>query len=218
MFLPLTAPIGPKQMPLITGKYKKSRVFQYKETINMRNTAEITDTEHRYDTISRGLHWAMTAAFAWIYCSAGAHYLFAESAFEKFMWPTHKPVGLLLMILLLLRAGWSLLNRHARPPSLNIGARLGHLLLYGFMFLIPFLGLLRQYGSGRAFSAFGLTVMDGFNGEKIQWMIDLGSNFHSLLGWTMLILITGHVGAVILHCAKGHPEVLRRMAGSGGKA
>ncbi|MDP9528387.1 cytochrome b [Pseudomonas protegens] len=179
----------------------------------MQSRIEMNDSKARYGAVSRGLHWAMALAFAWIYCSTAAHYLLEDSALDKFLWPTHKQVGLLLMGLLLVRLLWSLLNRHRRPPSLNLAARLGHGLLYVGMFAIPFLGLLRQYGSGRAFSAFGLPVMSGFEGPKIQWMTDLGNSFHSLLGWTLLVLIAGHVAAVILHCVKGQGHILRRMAG-----
>ncbi|WP_025129490.1 cytochrome b [Pseudomonas sp. PH1b] len=184
----------------------------------MESRIDMYDSKARYGAVSRGLHWAMALAFAWIYCSTGAHYLLADSALDEFLWPTHKSVGLLLMSLLVLRVIWSLVNRHRRPPSFNLAARLGHGLLYAGMFAIPFLGLLRQYGSGRAFTAFGLPVMSGFEGPKIQWMTDLGNSFHSLLGWTLAVLIVGHVAAVILHCSKGQWEILRRMAGSGAKA
>ncbi|MCY7261224.1 cytochrome b [Pseudomonas protegens] len=184
----------------------------------MQSRIEMNDSKARYGAVSRGLHWAMALAFAWIYCTTAAHYLLEDSALDKFLWPTHKQVGLLLMVLLLVRLLWSLLNRHRRPPSLNLAARLGHGLLYAGMFAIPFLGLLRQYGSGRAFSAFGLPVMSGFEEPKIQWMTDLGNSFHSLLGWTLLVLIVGHVAAVILHCVKGQGHVLRRMAGRSASA
>ncbi|WMN16722.1 cytochrome b [Pseudomonas piscis] len=184
----------------------------------MERGIELYDSKERYGAVSRGLHWAMALAFAWIYSTAGAHYLLADSALDEFLWPTHKQVGLLLMALLLARVLWSLLNRRRRPPSLNLAATLGHGLLYVGMFAIPFLGLLRQYGSGRAFSAFGLPVMSGFEGPKIQWMTDLGNNFHSLLGWILLVLILGHVAALILHCAKGQGHILRRMLGAGGNA
>ncbi|POA59223.1 MULTISPECIES: cytochrome b [unclassified Pseudomonas] len=180
----------------------------------MERGIELYDSKQRYGAVSRGLHWAMALAFAWIYSTAGAHYLLADSALDEFLWPTHKQVGLLLMALLLARVLWSLLNRRRRPPSLNLAATLGHGLLYVGMFAIPFLGLLRQYGSGRAFSAFGLPVMSGFEGPKIQWMTDLGNNFHSLLGWILLVLILGHVAALILHCAKGQGHILRRMLGN----
>lgn len=179
----------------------------------MESRIELLDSKARYGAISRLLHWAMALAFAWIYSSTGAHYLMADSALDKFLWPTHKQVGVLLMVLLLVRVFWSLLNRHRRPPSLNLAATLGHGVLYAAMFAIPFLGLLRQYGSGRAFSAFGLPLMSGFEGPKVQWMTELGNSFHSLLGWTLLVLIAGHVAVVILHCVKGQGHVLRRMAG-----
>ncbi|MBD8093871.1 cytochrome b [Pseudomonas fluorescens] len=168
----------------------------------------------QYDTLSRALHWLMAIVFTWSYCSAVAHYLSSDSALDKLLWPYHKSAGLLLLVLLILRAGWSLLNRHNRPPSVNPAAAVGHALLYALMFLIPFIGLVRQYGSGREFSAFGLSIMAGLEGEKIQWMIDLGRNFHSLLGWTMLVLIVGHIGMVIAHSLRGKPQVLRRMTGS----
>ncbi len=175
--------------------------------------------EH-YDSVSRATHWLMFLLFAWIYCSAITHYLASDSTLDKWLWPFHKPVGLLLLILLILlvlRAGWSLLSRHRRPPSISRIAATGHGMLYALMFLIPLIGMIRQYGSGRAFSAFGVPVMDGFEGEKIQWMVDLGSNFHSLLGWTMLVLILGHVAAVIVHYWQGDAQVLQRMTRGGRK-
>lgn len=167
----------------------------------------------QYDAVSRALHWLMAIVFTWSYCSAVVHYLSSDSALDKLLWPYHKPVGLLLLVLLILRAVWNLLNRHRRPPSLNRAAYIGHGALYALMFLIPFIGLMRQYGSGREFSAFGVPIMAGLEGEKIQWMIDLGRNFHSLLGWTMLVLIAGHIGMAILHYLQGKPQVWRRMTG-----
>lgn len=179
----------------------------------MESRREVIDSPVRYGTITRVLHWLMAIAFAWVYCSAVAHYLLSESALDSFLWPWHKPVGLLLIVMLLVRVGWAWFNRKHRPASFSKASHWGHSLLYAFMFAVPFLGLLRQYGSGRAFSAFGLPVMSGFEGEKIQWMTDLGSNFHSLLGWTLLVFITGHIGAVMVHRLLGHSDILQRMLG-----
>ncbi|MCK3862924.1 cytochrome b [Pseudomonas sp. B329] len=164
-----------------------------------------------YDVVSRALHWLMALVFTWIYCTAVAHYLASDSTVDKLLWPYHKPTGLLLLVLLILRASWNLLHRHRRPPSVNRWSSIGHGALYALMLLIPVIGLLRQYGSGREFSAFGLTIMEGLEGEKVQWMIDLGRDFHSELGWTMLVLMVGHIGAVLVHSLRGEPQVLRRM-------
>lgn len=127
--------------------------------------------EH-YDSVSRAVHWLMFLLFAWIYCSAITHYLASDSTLDKWLWPFHKPVGLLLLVLLILRAGWRLLNQHRRPLSISRFAAAGHGMLYALMFLIPLIGMIRQYGSGRAFSAFGVPVMEGFEGKKSSgWLI-----------------------------------------------
>ena len=88
-----------------------------------------TPTPVRYDRISRWLHWGMAGLFAWIFVSAGAHALAERSALDALLWPTHKPVGTLLLALLLARVAWALARRR-RPPAVSALARLGHLGLY----------------------------------------------------------------------------------------
>lgn len=165
----------------------------------------------RYDALARLLHWGMALCFLWIFTSAITHNLFEKSAMDSFFWPTHKPTGLLLMVLVLIRILWTLVTLRQRPASVSVMAKLGHLGLYALMFAIPALGLLRQYGSGRSFEAFGIQVMQGFQGPRIQWAVDLGNTFHSTLGWILLAAIVGHIVIAISHAAGGHPEILRRM-------
>ena len=65
----------------------------------MNTVSHLPQTPVRYDAITRLLHWVMALGFIWIFAYAIAHNQFKESAFDAFMWPTHKPVGLLLMSL-----------------------------------------------------------------------------------------------------------------------
>ena len=51
-----------------------------------------------------------------------------------------------------------------------------------------------------------------FEGDRIEWMTALGSNFHGLLGWTLLVLIVGHAGMAIWHRRAGDQDALARMA------
>jgi cytochrome b561 len=115
------------------------------------------------------------------------------------------------MLLVVIRLTWILVERGKRPPSLSRAAGLGHLVLYVLMVAVPMVALIRQYGSGNAFAPFGIPLMPGFEGE-IEWMTGLGSNFHSLLGWTLLALIAGHVVMVIWHRQAKGQDVLARMA------
>lgn len=142
---------------------------------------QLLDNPQRYGTVSRLLHWSMALLLALQLATALSHLLLQDSAIDSFLWPTHKPLGLILMLLIIFRAAWSLRNRGHRPPSLGPMAQLGHLGLYALMIAIPLLGLLRQYGSGRAFSPFGLPLMPGFEGDGIAWMTLPGNALHSWL-------------------------------------
>lgn len=170
----------------------------------------IRDNSDRYGRVTRVLHWAMAILLLWQFLSAGAHLLLEDTAIEKFFWATHKPLGALLFLLAVIRGVWGLINLAQRPRSISIPAKLGHLGLYALMIVVPGLALLRQYGSGRAFEAFGIPIFAGFEGDRISWMTDLGNMLHSSLGWVLLVMVLGHTFMVFWH-RKGSSNVLPRM-------
>ncbi len=172
----------------------------------------IRDNQHRYGSVSRILHWGMALLLAWQFLSAGAHLLLDDTAVEAFFWPTHKPLGFALFVLIVLRAAWALRHLRVRPPSVNRLATAGHVTLYLLVLVVPALALLRQYGSGRAFEPFGIPLMPGFEGERIDWMMAPGNLLHSWLGWLLLVLVAGHVFMAIWHRRRpDQPDVLERM-------
>lgn len=174
----------------------------------------IKDSKQRYGTISRGLHWGMALLIAWQLTSAGTRALAKDSPLDELLWATHKPLGLLLLVLVILRAAWALSNSGQRPESVSVAAKLGHLAMYALIIAIPILALLRQYGSGRAFSPFGLPLMSGFEG-KIEWLMAPANLFHGWLGWSLLALIAGHIFMALLHGRRaGDKAILRRMLGN----
>ena len=152
-----------------------------------------SDNATRYGTVSRFFHWGMAILIVWQFLSAASHYFFEDTAIEAFFWPTHKAMGVLLLTLVVLRLLWALANLSRRPPAINLLSKLGHIALYLLVLTVPILALIRQYGSGRAFEPFGIPLFAGFEGEKIQWMLDLGSDLHGELGWVLLLLIVGHM-------------------------
>lgn len=175
----------------------------------------IQDSPERYGTVSRFLHWSMSLLIFWQFATAGAHLLLEDTAIEGFLWPTHKPLGALLLVLVLIRGVWSLYNAGHRPPSLNLPAKLGHLALYTLIIVVPVLALLRQYGSGRAFEPFGIPLMSGFEGGKIEWMMTPGNLLHGWLGWLLLLFVVGHIVMAVFHRRRPEDEdVLARMIGN----
>lgn len=172
----------------------------------------LKDSTEGYGIVSKVLHWGMALLILWQFLSAASRYFFEDTAIEAFFWPTHKTLGVILLVLMLLRLMWALINRSNRPPSVSLLSKTGHWAMYLLVIIIPILALLRQYGSGRTFDVLGLPIFDGFEGEKIQWMLDLGSDFHGELGWILLALIAGHTIMTYVH-QKATPkkDVLARM-------
>lgn len=171
------------------------------------------DSEKRYGTVTRFLHWGMAVLLGWQFVTVLANVLLEDSALDKFAWGTHKACGLLLMVLVVVRILWALYSHSRRPASVSVLARLGHLALYGLMFVIPFVALLRQYGSGREFVAFGMSLMPGFSGGKIEWMMAPANLLHGSLGWLLLVLVIGHAVMAFTHRRQGGEDVLVRMIG-----
>ncbi|WP_028240933.1 cytochrome b [Stutzerimonas azotifigens] len=175
---------------------------------------QLKDSADRYGTVSRALHWGMALLIAWQFATAIARVLAKDSALDEFLWATHKPLGALLMLLVLVRGLWSLANAGHRPRSLSLMARLGHLAMYALIVVVPLLALLRQYGSGRAFSPFGVPLMGGFDGE-IKGLMAPANLLHGWLGWLLLVLIVGHIVMTIVHRRRPNDEdVLARMIGN----
>lgn len=176
------------------------------------------DTPQRYGRISRWLHWSMAALFAWQFAGMLAKVALGKtSAWTVALSSAHAHVGLLLLLLLMVRSVWGLMNSGRRPSNgagaLGIAAWLGHLALYLLMFVVPFLALLRVWGNTRAFDWLGFIPLHQGGGEKVEWMVAPANAAHGLLGWVLLALIAGHVFMVLLHRFVRQDDVAQRMLG-----
>lgn len=167
-----------------------------------------------YGSVSRALHWLMAILFTWQFVSAILHAVDREMPAARFFWSWHMSVGFLLLLAVVLRGAWALINIGRRPPYaasfLGIAARLGHLALYVLMGAVPLLATLRAYGSGRGLSVFGIEVFAG-GGERIPALMAPANAAHGLLGWALLILTLGHVAMAIAHTYLWREDTLTRM-------
>lgn len=171
---------------------------------------ETGDAGRRYGFAGRALHWGMALLLGVQFLSVLSRVLLKDTAIEAFLWPLHKPNGFLLLVLIIVRIIWALASMKSRPPAVSVFSKAGHAAMYALVLIIPTLALLRQYGSGRAFSPFGIPLFSGFEG-RIEWMMKPASLFHGWLGWALLALIAGHVFMAFWHREQGRPDVFRRM-------
>ncbi|GJD44935.1 Cytochrome b561 [Methylobacterium cerastii] len=172
------------------------------------------DTPERYGPVSRGFHWLMAALFAWQFTGALLYVGIGDTALTRFVGSSHFTLGFTLFVLVLLRGAWGLANLRRRPPHPGQAGRAavaGHALIYALMVIVPGISLLRQYGSGKGFSPYGIPLMP-VRDEKIAWMMIPGDLFHYWLGFVLMAVVLGHVVMSVLHRVLWKEDVLARMA------
>lgn len=168
------------------------------------------DTAIRYGLVSRFFHWFMALGFIWMIFTASSRFIDKDSALTKAVFFYHPQVGATILWLAVLRIIWALSQSKNRPAN-NAMVKLGHGAMYVLMVLVPTIALIRAAGSGRGFAYLGVPIFEK-TGIETQWMVDLGSNWHGLLGWTLFVLIVGHILMAIKHKMAGPEQnVLPRM-------
>ena len=179
-----------------------------------KDQSTLFDHPEGYGAISRALHWLMVALFAWQFLSAVLHAIDHEMSVARFFWSWHMSIGFLLLVTVVIRGAWALVNLGNRPPHatglLGVASRLGHLALYLLMMAVPTLAVLRAYGSGRGLSVFGFEVFAG-GGERIPELMAPANAAHGLLGWALLALTLGHVAMALAHAYLWREDTLTRM-------
>lgn len=151
------------------------------------------DTQARYGTISRLLHWGIFLGYIGMFATA----LTAKfNPDMRFLLQPHQGLGMAVLVLSVIRVIWAVINAKHRPQH-DIKARLGHFALYALMLAVPLLGVLRNIGreSGNAF------------------LVGLGNNLHGELAIVLLLLIVGHIAMAVWHQIKGE-KILNRMWGN----
>jgi cytochrome b561 len=162
-----------------------------------------------YDALSIFFHWL--TAFLVI------------AIFALVLWPgvvpgsiaLHNTLGLLLLVLVPLRALWRLLRggtvrRANASKASRAAATAAHGLLYLLLLVIPVLGLFYVDARGVTFTPFGvhLPQLVGFDRELAQTLYA----WKKWIAYTMLALILGHaVAAIVYHRLIRRDAVLRSI-------
>ncbi|MGP9677931.1 cytochrome b [Halomonas sp. AOP27-A1-41] len=176
------------------------------------------DSATRYGLISRTLHWITAAIVLLQFSVVLAWRGFGETPLTLLLSSIgpHGSLGVMLLVITLLRAGWAWLNRQQRPSYATVVrgalAHGGHVTLYALLIALPTLAILRQYGRGGALDVYGLPLFNAAERE-IPWMIATANALHSPLAWLLLALVAGHVIMALIHRTVLKDGVFSRMAG-----
>lgn len=174
------------------------------------------DSAARYGAISRALHWGMALLFAWQFAGMVVRLIVGRAPITAFMVGSHRPVGIILLVLAAFRLVWLLVNLRRRPPydptPTGWLALSGHVALYGLMLIVPTVGLLREYALGRRLDVWGIEIFAA-RPDRIEWILSAIGPWHGRMAWSLLALVTGHILMAMVHRLIWRDDVLSRMAG-----
>ncbi|MBY0407177.1 MAG: cytochrome b [Rickettsiales bacterium] len=174
----------------------------------------------RYHGLAIALHWVMALAF---FGMLGSGLTMANVDMDKgrlfalYQW--HKSLGVLLLMAFFLRLAVRIWHK---PPALPLSmgawerkaAHAGHWALYGWMLALPLSGWLVVSSS-----PYGIpTIVFGwFEWPHIPFAVgnsainEIAEEAHELLAFSFMVLIAGHIIAVVKHAVMEKENLLPRM-------
>ena len=173
------------------------------------------DHPEGYGLVSRALHWGMALLIVWQFLTAVVRATAEHGALDAVLWGTHVSVGFTIGWLAILRGVWGFANLSRRPPHeghplMRWAATLGHVALYALLIAEPTLGMLRAFFKGRELVIYGFPVL--MRGEARDATLgSLISEAHEFLGWSLFVLIAGHIAMALWHHLVRRDGTLRAM-------
>ncbi len=170
---------------------------------------------NRYTFTAIALHWLMALLLIGLFTVGLYMHELPLSPWKLEVYSWHKWAGVTAFLLVMLRLGWRMTHRPPKLPlsmstKMQLGAHIGHVLLYFLMIAIPLSGWLMSSAKGVQTVYFGvLPIADLL--AKNKELGELLHTVHMSLNFTLAALVVGHTGAAIKHHLIDKDDILTRM-------
>ncbi len=173
-----------------------------------------------YNWLARQFHWLTVPLVIVAFCLGLVMTGLPLSPLQLSLFAWHKWIGILILVLVCLRLLWRFVS--ARPlaaapagvPSyVHFFSKLGHWALYGLLLALPLIGWARSSTAGIEIKLFELVALPDLLAKDEVFSKQLAV-WHEWGAWLLLVLLLGHVGAVVVHHKVWHDPVLEKMRAS----
>jgi cytochrome b561 len=180
----------------------------------------LLSTPHAYGTVTRVLHWAIFAMFAYQYLGANLMTRIGRDATvagmnQDMLYNWHKSIGLVLLVAALARVTWRRTTplpdwSDALVPAERVLVGRLETLLYLLMFALPITGYLFVTAGGFGVKLFGVWDLPAPFGRH-EALAAWSRSLHVLLAYAAVIVIAWHVGFGIRKNVVDGARYLQRM-------
>lgn len=171
--------------------------------------------QNRYTATAIALHWGMAVLIVSLFAVGLYMHDLPLSPWKLQIYSWHKWAGVTVFMLALLRLVWRMTHRPpalpgSMPRLMQIGAHIGHAVLYLLMIAVPLTGWLMSSAKGFQTVYFGvLPIPDLLHKDKA-----LGEALriaHMSLNYLLATVVVGHAAVAIKHHLIDKDDVLARM-------
>jgi len=175
----------------------------------------LKNTTNTYGIVAKAFHWVLFLMLSFSIVAGNFLASMPKGAEKLQAAGMHKSFGAILLMLILMRFLWKLINEApglpaGTTPMQAIMAKGMHWVLYALMFAQPLSGIMMSQTAGIPVSFFGVFEFPVFL-DKAPELAKLFRGMHGII-WILLVLsVVGHVGAALHHHFFKKDNVLKQM-------
>ena len=178
----------------------------------------MTNTSRHFSPLARLLHWTM-AVLILAMLFVGVAMVATVSHAHATLIALHRPLGVALLVLALIRVAVRLKNGSPALPDdmpalQRFAARASHLVLYGLFIAMPLIGWVMLSAGGYPVMLFGDWHLPAIVPQNVDLFV-LFRALHTWLAFALFATVLAHIAAALFHGLIRRDGVFSSMARSG---
>ena len=178
----------------------------------------MTNTSRHFSPLARLLHWTM-AVLILAMLFVGVAMVATVSHAHATLIALHRPLGVALLVLALIRVAVRLKNGSPALPDdmpalQHFAARASHLVLYGLFIAMPLIGWTMLSAGGYPITLFGAWHLPAIVPQNVD-LFALLRALHTWLAFALFATVLAHIAAALFHGLIRRDGVFSSMARGG---
>lgn len=174
----------------------------------------LKNTLSNYGVVSKNFHWIMAFIILFNFILGSFMGDLDKGPFRSFLFNFHKSTGILVIVLIILRFFWRLVNLVPTPLSqnnlLNKISKFVHYFFYFILLVVTFSGWTYSSARGGPFNVFGLFSVPALV-EKNEEIGKIARDIHTISVYIFIAFVALHILATLYHHYFLKDKTLKRM-------
>jgi len=175
---------------------------------------DLKNTPSSYGFVSKNFHWIMAAIILFNFTLGYFMGDLDKGPLRFFIFNLHKSLGILVIVLIIFRLFWRLINLVPAPLSqnylLNKLSKVVHYFFYFILLVVTFSGWTYSSARGGPVNVFGLFSVPALV-EKNDEIAKIARNIHTLSVYIFIAFVVVHILASLYHHYFLKDKTLKRM-------